>query len=59
MINENISIPGFLASGVSAGIKETGARDLSLIYSTVPARAAGVSSMGAMTETNPSFDSPI
>lgn len=42
MINENISVPGFLASGVSAGIKETGARDLSLIYSTVPARAAGV-----------------
>ena len=42
MINENISVPGFLASGVSAGIKETGAPDLSLIYSTVPARAAGV-----------------
>ncbi|MCX5827931.1 MAG: bifunctional glutamate N-acetyltransferase/amino-acid acetyltransferase ArgJ [Deltaproteobacteria bacterium] len=42
MINENISVPGFLASGVSAGIKETGDRDLSLIYSTVPARAAGV-----------------
>jgi len=39
---EKISVPGFLASGVSAGIKETGARDLSLIYSTVPARAAGV-----------------
>jgi glutamate N-acetyltransferase/amino-acid N-acetyltransferase len=35
-------VPGFLASGVSAGIKETGARDLSLIYSTVPARSAGV-----------------
>jgi len=42
VINENISVPGFLASGVSAGIKETGAPDLSLIYSTVPARAAGV-----------------
>jgi glutamate N-acetyltransferase / amino-acid N-acetyltransferase len=42
MENENICVPGFLASGVSAGIKETGAPDLSLIYSTVPARAAGV-----------------
>jgi len=39
---EDISVPGFLASGVSAGIKETGAPDLSLIYSTNPARAAGV-----------------
>ncbi|MCK9196379.1 MAG: bifunctional glutamate N-acetyltransferase/amino-acid acetyltransferase ArgJ [Syntrophales bacterium] len=42
MENENICVPGFLASGVSAGIKETGAKDLSLIYSTNPARAAGV-----------------
>ncbi|MDQ1276983.1 MAG: glutamate N-acetyltransferase / amino-acid N-acetyltransferase, partial [Thermodesulfobacteriota bacterium] len=42
MEKEKISVPGFLASGVSAGIKETGARDLSLIYSAVPARAAGV-----------------
>ncbi len=42
MDSENIHVPGFLASGVSAGIKETGARDLSLIYSTMPARAAGV-----------------
>ncbi|MFA5180387.1 MAG: bifunctional glutamate N-acetyltransferase/amino-acid acetyltransferase ArgJ [Syntrophales bacterium] len=42
MKEEDIHVPGFLASGVSAGIKEAGARDLSLIYSTVPARAAGV-----------------
>ena len=42
MEKETICVPGFLASGVSAGIKDTGARDLSLIYSTVPARAAGV-----------------
>ncbi|HAJ28507.1 MAG TPA: ornithine acetyltransferase [Syntrophus sp. (in: bacteria)] len=42
MENENICVPGFLASGVSAGIKDTGSPDLSLIYSTVPARAAGV-----------------
>ncbi len=37
-----MAVPGFLASGVSAGIKETGAKDLSLIYSETPARAAGV-----------------
>jgi glutamate N-acetyltransferase / amino-acid N-acetyltransferase len=42
MEKEKISVPGFLASGVSAGIKETGARDLSLLYAAVPARAAGV-----------------
>jgi glutamate N-acetyltransferase/amino-acid N-acetyltransferase len=33
---------GFLASGVSAGIKLDGALDLGLIYSEVPANAAGV-----------------
>ncbi len=35
-------VPGFLGNGVSAGIKDTGRKDLSLIYSTVPAKAAGV-----------------
>jgi len=35
-------VPGFLGNGVSAGIKDTGKKDLSLIYSTVPAKAAGV-----------------
>jgi len=42
MEKENLCVPGFLANGVSAGIKEAGTRDLSLIYSTFPARAAGV-----------------
>jgi glutamate N-acetyltransferase / amino-acid N-acetyltransferase len=42
MENENICVPGFLASGVSAGIKDTGTPDLSLIYSIHPARSAGV-----------------
>ena len=42
MTQKEIKVPGFLASGVSAGIKETGAKDLSLIYSEKPARAAGV-----------------
>lgn len=35
-------VPGFQGNGVSAGIKENGKKDLSLIYSAVPARAAGV-----------------
>jgi glutamate N-acetyltransferase/amino-acid N-acetyltransferase len=37
-----IRVPGFLANGISAGIKENGKRDLSLLYSKVPAKAAGV-----------------
>lgn len=35
-------VPGFLANGIHAGIKEARKKDLSLIYSTVPARAAAV-----------------
>ncbi|MHB9097796.1 MAG: bifunctional glutamate N-acetyltransferase/amino-acid acetyltransferase ArgJ [Syntrophales bacterium] len=35
-------VPGFLANGVHAGIKTDGCRDLALIFSTCPARAAGV-----------------
>lgn len=35
-------VPGFLANGIHAGIKADGRRDLALLYSTVPARAAGV-----------------
>jgi glutamate N-acetyltransferase / amino-acid N-acetyltransferase len=34
--------PGFKASGVSCGIKKTGKLDLALIYSTLPAKAAGL-----------------
>ncbi len=35
-------VNGFLFSGVSAGIKKEGKRDLGLIYSEVPARVAGL-----------------
>ncbi len=35
-------VPGFLANGIHAGIKEARKKDLSLIYSTVPAKAAAV-----------------
>lgn len=37
-----IKIPGFLGSGVHSGIKKKGLKDLSLIFSEVPAKAAGV-----------------
>lgn len=37
-----ISVPGFLANGISVGIKKTDQRDLGLIYSTVPAKVAAV-----------------
>ncbi|MBN2539216.1 MAG: bifunctional glutamate N-acetyltransferase/amino-acid acetyltransferase ArgJ [Deltaproteobacteria bacterium] len=35
-------VPGFSGSSVASGIKSGGGRDLSLIFSKVPARAAGV-----------------
>ncbi|MBU2055278.1 MAG: bifunctional glutamate N-acetyltransferase/amino-acid acetyltransferase ArgJ [Proteobacteria bacterium] len=38
----NYRVPGFLANGVHAGIKTDGRPDLSLLYSTRPAAAAGV-----------------
>src|SRR3979490_2386477 len=34
--------PGILASGIAAGIKPSGKKDLALIYSSAPARAAAV-----------------
>ncbi len=37
-----IRVPGFLGSAVAAGIKSGGGTDLALIFSDVPARAAGV-----------------
>jgi len=37
-----ISVPGFLAGGISVGIKKKDQKDLGLIYSTVPARAAAM-----------------
>lgn len=35
-------VPGFLANGIPVGIKENGERDLSLIFSRLPATAAAV-----------------
>ena len=37
-----ICVPGFLANGVSAGIKSGDQKDLGLIYSTVPAKVAAL-----------------
>jgi len=37
-----IKVPGFLGSAVSSGVKRSGKLDLALIYSEVPAKAAGV-----------------
>ena len=37
-----IHVPGFLGSSVASGIKNGGGRDLALIFSEVPAGAAGV-----------------
>ncbi len=37
-----INVPGFLANGVSAGIKGGDEKDIGLIYSTVPAKAAAL-----------------
>src|SRR5207247_5786110 len=36
------AVPGVLAGGVAAGVKASGRKDLALIYSTTPARAAAV-----------------
>src|SRR4030042_1956534 len=37
----DFKVSGFLVSGISAGIKKNGKRDLGLIYSEVPAQVAG------------------
>ena len=39
---DDYRVPGFLANGIPTGIKTDGGRDLSLIFSTRPATAAGV-----------------
>ncbi|MFA4916386.1 MAG: bifunctional glutamate N-acetyltransferase/amino-acid acetyltransferase ArgJ [Syntrophales bacterium] len=39
---ETYTAPGFLANGIHAGIKDGSRKDLALIFSKVPARAAGV-----------------
>jgi glutamate N-acetyltransferase/amino-acid N-acetyltransferase len=36
------TVPGILASGIAAGIKPSGKKDLALVYSSAPARAAAV-----------------
>ncbi len=41
-IPEDFRVPGFLASGIAAGIKKIGKKDFALLYSEVPAVAAGV-----------------
>jgi glutamate N-acetyltransferase/amino-acid N-acetyltransferase len=40
--DNTVKVSGFLANGIAVGIKENGQRDLSLIYSNVPATAAAV-----------------
>jgi glutamate N-acetyltransferase/amino-acid N-acetyltransferase len=42
MKTELYRVPGFLANGVHAGIKTNGCLDLAMLFSTRPARAAGV-----------------
>ncbi len=37
-----VSVPGFLANGISVGIKGSEQKDLGLIYSNIPARVAAV-----------------
>lgn len=39
---EKLEVQGFKAAGIAAGIKKSGKKDLGLIYSQVPANAAGV-----------------
>ena len=42
MSDVKFEVPGFQASGIAAGIKEDGRKDLALLYSEVPSKAAGV-----------------
>jgi len=44
----NFKVSGFLFSGISAGIKKDGKRDLGLIYSEVPAQVAGLFTTNAI-----------
>ena len=44
----DFKVPGFLFSGIAAGIKKDGKRDLGLIYSEVPAQAAGLFTTNAV-----------
>ncbi|NPU84585.1 MAG: bifunctional glutamate N-acetyltransferase/amino-acid acetyltransferase ArgJ [Syntrophaceae bacterium] len=40
--DESLTVPGFRAAGIAAGIKENGRKDLALIVSDEPAAAAGL-----------------
>ncbi len=40
--DKKFEVPGFQAGGIAAGIKEDGRKDLALLYSEVPAKAAGI-----------------
>jgi len=42
MNKTDIAVPGFRANGIACGIKGTGKKDLAVIFSEVPALAAGV-----------------
>jgi glutamate N-acetyltransferase/amino-acid N-acetyltransferase len=44
----DFKVSGFLFSGISAGIKKDGKRDLGLIYSEVPAQVAGLFTINAV-----------
>jgi len=41
-MHDSVQVPGFLGNGIAAGIKGGRGKDLSLIFSKVPARAVGV-----------------
>jgi glutamate N-acetyltransferase/amino-acid N-acetyltransferase len=47
------AVPGFLAGGVTAGIKPSGKKDMALIHSPTPARSA------AVYTTNPDMGAPV
>ena len=44
----DFKVSGFLFSGISAGVKKNGKRDLGLIYSEVPAQVAGLFTTNAV-----------
>jgi len=39
---ENLICPGFMAAGVASGLKKAGEKDLAVIFSKIPAKAAGI-----------------
>jgi len=39
---ENLICPGFMAAGVASGLRKAGEKDLAVIFSKIPAKAAGV-----------------